>query len=121
MAKTLEQIQKQIDALQREAATVRKREVGKVIDRIRVAIQHYQLTPQELFGAGGGKRGRRAGTAGAAAGKSAATGSRGRKTVGKIKFRDEASGRGWTGHGRRPQWFVDALAAGKKPEDLAVK
>jgi DNA-binding protein H-NS len=120
MAKTLEQIQKQIDALQREAATARKREVVKVIDRIRVAIQHYQLTPQELFGAGGGKRGRRAGAAGAAS-KSAATGSRGRKTVGKIKFRDEASGRGWTGHGRRPQWFVDALAAGKKAEDLAVK
>lgn len=26
----------------------------------------------------------------------------------------------WSGRGRRPQWFVDALAAGKSVEDLAI-
>lgn len=26
----------------------------------------------------------------------------------------------WSGRGRRPGWFVDALAAGTKPEDLAI-
>lgn len=26
----------------------------------------------------------------------------------------------WSGRGRKPRWFADALAAGKKPEDLAV-
>jgi len=26
----------------------------------------------------------------------------------------------WSGRGRKPQWFVDALAAGKMPEDLAI-
>ncbi|MEP5730882.1 MAG: H-NS histone family protein [Sulfitobacter sp.] len=26
----------------------------------------------------------------------------------------------WTGKGRQPQWFKDAIAAGKKPEDLAI-
>lgn len=26
----------------------------------------------------------------------------------------------WSGRGRKPRWFAEALAAGKKPEDLAV-
>lgn len=26
----------------------------------------------------------------------------------------------WTGRGRKPRWFSDALAAGKKPEDMAI-
>jgi len=26
----------------------------------------------------------------------------------------------WSGRGRKPRWFADALKAGKKPEDLAV-
>jgi DNA-binding protein H-NS len=26
----------------------------------------------------------------------------------------------WSGRGRKPQWFVEALAAGKSKEDLAV-
>ncbi|MEY8875571.1 MAG: H-NS family nucleoid-associated regulatory protein [Leptothrix sp. (in: b-proteobacteria)] len=36
-----------------------------------------------------------------------------------IKFRDEA-GNSWTGHGKRPNWFKDAIAAGKTAADLAV-
>ena len=30
------------------------------------------------------------------------------------------SGLTWSGRGRNPQWFVEALAAGKMAEDLAV-
>ena len=26
----------------------------------------------------------------------------------------------WTGRGRKPRWFTDALAAGRTPEDLSV-
>ena len=26
----------------------------------------------------------------------------------------------WTGRGRKPRWFISALAAGKTPEDLAI-
>lgn len=26
----------------------------------------------------------------------------------------------WSGRGRKPRWFIEALAAGKTPEDLAV-
>lgn len=26
----------------------------------------------------------------------------------------------WSGRGRKPRWYVEALAKGKKPEDLAI-
>lgn len=26
----------------------------------------------------------------------------------------------WSGRGRKPRWFAEALAAGKKPEDMAI-
>lgn len=26
----------------------------------------------------------------------------------------------WSGRGRKPQWFAEALAAGKTPEDLSI-
>ena len=26
----------------------------------------------------------------------------------------------WSGRGRKPRWFADALAAGKSPEDMAI-
>lgn len=26
----------------------------------------------------------------------------------------------WTGRGRKPRWFIEAMAAGKEPADLAV-
>jgi len=51
MAKTLGQIQQQIAKLQREAESIRKREISGVIARIRTAIDHYGLTAQDLFGA----------------------------------------------------------------------
>lgn len=26
----------------------------------------------------------------------------------------------WSGRGRKPRWFTEAIAAGKKPEDLSI-
>ena len=48
-----------------------------------------------------------------------------KKATGKsklpAKFRNpENEGDTWTGRGRQPQWFKDALAAGKSPEDLEI-
>lgn len=40
-----------------------------------------------------------------------------KRKTGRAKFKDGA-GNTWTGHGRRPQWYVDAIASGKTPEDL---
>ncbi|MHC1480184.1 H-NS histone family protein [Frateuria aurantia] len=37
------------------------------------------------------------------------------------KFRNPANPeQTWTGRGKRPHWFSDALKAGKQPQDLAI-
>lgn len=110
MAKTLTDIQKQIAALQREADAIKKKEVKEVVARIKEAIEAYGLTAGDLgLGTGGATRRRPGGAKAKTTSKRAA----------KIKFRD-AAGNSWTGHGRRPQWFLDALASGKTAEDLAA-
>lgn len=46
-----------------------------------------------------------------------------RKTAkaGSPKFRNpENTSQTWTGKGRQPVWYKDAIAAGKTPEDLAI-
>lgn len=114
MAKTSAQIQKQIEKLQQQAAALRAKEIAGVVERIRVAIEHYGLQPSDLFGPSAkpaaGKR-RRVAKAQAAASP---------KAPRPIKFRDDA-GHSWTGVGKRPRWYLDALAAGKTVEDLLVK
>ena len=48
----------------------------------------------------------------------------GAKPGGKLpaKYRNPANPeQGWSGHGRRPQWVLDHLAAGKPLEDLAIE
>lgn len=107
MAKTLAAIQQQIETLKREAKQIRETEVAEVIARIKHAIHHYGLTPRDLgFGSAG-------------LSKRTATRTSGRR-AGAAKYKDPTSGSTWTGRGRRPQWFVEALAQGKAPEDFAV-
>ena len=115
MAKTYEQIQSQIAALQAEAEKVRRKEVDEVIGRIREAIAFYKLTAADLGldtktrskkVAAGGKPGRKAGAKTATLSAEAA-------------YRDEA-GNSWVGRGKRPTWLREALAAGRKLEDFKV-
>jgi len=43
------------------------------------------------------------------------------KVKGVPKYADpEDPSKTWTGKGRRPDWFLAALASGKTPEDLAI-
>ena len=105
---TLQQIEEQIAALQRQRDSLQSRERVDVIDKIKVAIAHYGLTAADLGLVGTGKRGRKA-----AAGKAAATG----KVQGRIKYRDDA-GNSWSGFGRKPRWLVDAVAGGKPLNEL---
>ena len=116
MPRTLAQIQKQIAQLQEQAKSIRQREISGVVARIREAISHYGLTAEDLGFGGGTGRTRKA----RKPRKAAAKKSRGAANpTGVVKFRDEA-GNTWTGRGRRPKWFTDALAAGKTPEQLAA-
>jgi len=120
MAKTLAQIQSQINKLQREAEALRAKEIAGVVGRIREAIDHYGLTAADLFGPRAGARtAKRAARAGAAA-PQAKPAKPAAKPPAPAKYQDE-QGRSWSGHGKRPNWFKDALASGKTAADLLVK
>ena len=119
MTKTLAQIQKQIAKLQNEAESIKAKEVGAVVARIKEAIAHYGLTAQDLGLTG--KSGRKL----AAAAKPAPTRKSARKVAGAkisgpLKYTDGA-GKNWTGRGKRPNWFTAALAAGKTAQDMLIK
>lgn len=115
MPKTLAQIQKQIARLEEQARAIKEREVSDVVGRIKEAIEFYGLTPADLgFGPGGAKRGPRK-----ARGKKAPAGKRAARKAVAAKYKDD-QGHSWSGRGRRPKWFVDAIAAGKTPEQLAA-
>ena len=109
MAKTYEQVMRQIDDLKAEAEKLRRKEVDGVIARIRDAVKHYSLTAEDLGLA--------------RAPKAAATGGtkarRKSKAPAIVKFRNESGGT-WGGRGKRPQWLRDALAAGKTLDDFKV-
>lgn len=109
MAQTYAQLQQQIAALQQKADAIRAKEVDGVIDRIKIAISHYELTPEQLFG---GK---------ASAKKTAVTGTQksGAKKAGRVSYSD-GNGNTWGGWGKRPNWLREALDAGKRLEDFQV-
>ena len=115
--KSLSQVTAQIEKLQREAKTLKEREVKVVIARIKEAIGHYGLTASDL-GLTGSRSAKR-GTAAKAAGKKRAKPGA-RKATGVPKYQSP-DGRTWTGHGRAPNWYKEALAAGSAAESLLVK
>lgn len=119
MAKNLLSIHRQIEKLQKEAATLKAKEVGGVIERIRTAIEFYGLTPADLFET----KTRATPTSkrkGVTAAPSNMVAAKKEKKVSVVKYQDE-TGKTWTGHGKRPSWFIAALENGKTTEDLLVK
>jgi DNA-binding protein H-NS len=113
MARTLEDIQRQIAKLQEQAEALKARERSGIIERIKVAIAELGLTPDELFGAAPApsKVSRRMGRPPKAAPK---------KRSSAPKYTDGA-GKTWTGTGKRPGWYVEGLASGKSAEDMLIK
>lgn len=115
MAKSLQTLLKQIAQLQKQADALRSREKTDVIERIKEAIAHYDITAAELFGTAAPRAARK--RAAAATGKARKPAAK--KAGGTAKYTDGA-GRTWSGVGKRPNWFKDAIAAGKQPEDLLI-
>jgi DNA-binding protein H-NS len=108
MAQSYKQIQKQIEALQRQADKIRDQEVKGVVDRIKVAIAHYGLTAEQL----GLSAKSDSGNAKAKARKAA--------PVRTAKYSD-GQGNSWSGMGKRPFWLRDALNAGRALEEFATE
>ena len=114
MARTLVQIQREMEKLEKEAERVRAAEVAEVIGKIKRAIDFYGITAADLFGTKtrAVATAKRKYTRGAKAAPS--------KKPAQPKYKDPESGRTWTGHGKRPGWFVKALEGGKKAEELLI-
>jgi len=113
LAKSYSQLQAQIQKLQAEAEAIKAKELDGVIARIRTAIEHYGITPDQLFGTVKKTKATRAAAKKAPARKSAA---KGRPVA--IKYRDGENT--WTGRGNKPRWLVARLAEGKQLTEFAV-
>jgi DNA-binding protein H-NS len=117
MATKLQTLLNQISKLQSQAESLRTKEKAGVVTRIKEAIAHYGITADELFGATKAKRGRAVVAAGGA--KKTRKVAKAPKAAGVAKYGDGA-GRTWSGVGKRPNWFKDAIAAGKTADDLLI-
>lgn len=118
MAKSLADIQRQIQQLEKQAQEIKSREVAGVVARIKEAIEFYGLTAGDLFGGRGRKITRKVRGADKVATKTVGR----KKASGKkipVKYRDDA-GNTWTGRGLKPRWLTAALGAGKTLEDFQV-
>ncbi len=80
-----------------------KEKISDLRARIEQMVKKEGFSMDDVFPARGGRRGRKLGTV-------------------APKFRNPGNpAQTWSGRGKRPRWFVDALAAGKKDKDLLIK
>lgn len=98
-------LEKQQAALEKQLEEARKAERAEVIAQIRNLMSQHGLTLADLGSKGAGKPAKAATSAG-------------RKVA--PKYRNAATGETWTGRGLQPKWVKEALASGKKLEDMAV-
>lgn len=119
MAKSYEQLLKQIASLQAEADRARQKETGGVVARIREAIEHYGLTADDLFGKRRPGRPASVKPADALAKKTRAAKKSIKGSKVPVKYRDR-EGHTWTGRGLQPVWLREAIKAGAKLEDFTV-
>ena len=114
MARTLQQIKREMEKLEREAERVKASEVAGVVQRIKTAIDFYELTKGDLFGSKSlASPNRKKNAAGRRKAKP-------KKVASPAKYKDKESSKTWTGHGKRPGWFVKAIEGGMKAEEMAV-
>lgn len=106
---TLKEIDREIARLQGQADKIRDSEKSEVVARIKKAVDYYGITAADL-GLGKAARQERFKATGKSNGKR-------RSSAGRIKYKD-GTGRTWSGLGRRPGWFTEALANGKTAADL---
>ncbi len=118
--RTLQEIDQEIAKLKQEADAIRETEKAGVADKIKAAIAVYGFTAADLGLARGGKKGAKTSTKTSTKASPKAkpkAGKGGGSTQSRIKYKDDA-GNAWSGFGRKPKWFVEALAGGKTAEQL---
>ncbi len=91
-----------ISKAQLRQTELRKEKVDKLREKVHVLIKAEGYTFEDVFGQGRTKTRRSTGTV-------------------APKYRNPANpAQTWSGRGKRPHWFNDALKAGKKEKDLAI-
>ena len=124
-------LQAQIQKLQKEAESVKKRELAETISNIKKAIQIFGLTAGDLglSAAGSVKPGRKPvksrvadarTTAGKRRGRPAKKAGADKRSIVAPKYRDSATGITWTGRGKQPKWLSAAISSGKTLEDFKI-
>lgn len=89
MTTSYKELLQQREALERQIAEARLREISQAVSEVRALVAEFGLTAQDIFPA---TRARSAGPT-ASGGKVAA------------KYRDPATGKTWTGRGKAPRWL----------------
>jgi DNA-binding protein H-NS len=90
-----------ISKAQVRQSELRKEKVSKLREKVHALIKAEGYTFEDVFGMPRGKR----------------------RGIGSVapKYRNPADPeQTWSGRGKRPRWFNDALKAGKKEKDLAI-
>jgi DNA-binding protein H-NS len=96
------QLKDLISKAQLRQTELSKEKVVKLRDKVHAMLKAEGYTFEEIFGQGRGKA-KRTGTPVAP------------------KYRNPTNAaQTWSGRGKRPHWFHDALKAGKKEKDLAI-
>jgi DNA-binding protein H-NS len=91
-----------ISKAQLRQTELRKEKVVKLREKVHALIKSEGYTFEDIFGQGKVKTRRSTGTV-------------------APKYRNPANPtQTWSGRGKRPHWFNDALKAGKKEKDLAI-
>lgn len=108
MVSKLADLVQEIERLQREADAIRKSDASAAREQVRQLVQLYGFSSADIFGTesvtGDGVRLNQAG----------------RPVRGGAPKYQSDDGRTWSGVGKRPAWFIEALAQGKSREDLLI-
>ena len=99
-----QEILSQIEELKRKAEGVRQQEMAGAIAEIKRLMSQFGITVEDL---------------GSGPSRAATAKSKSRGMV-AAKYRDPASGKTWTGRGRRPGWVVALEASGKTLESCRI-
>jgi DNA-binding protein H-NS len=96
-----QEIINQIESLKQQAEEARKQELASAIAEVKRIMSQFGITPADLGFSGRAGKAKSKGTSVA-------------------KYRDPASGKTWSGRGRRPAWVVAMEAEGKSLDSCRI-
>lgn len=108
---------KRSEEIRNQAELLKKKEAPEVLARIKDAIAHYAFTAADLGLVESTPSARAARGSKVSSRKAVKSPTGPARPASKAKFRD-AAGNSWSGMGRKPKWFVAALAAGATVDSL---